>query len=358
MTRGTDTAGDGLPRPGRPDSQAILDVLEPGLARHFGRASRIRHLSRRPFEYSTSFALEAIDLTLDDGHRLELVFKDVGPHSLIGEASKVRPRALYDPRREIAVYQHVLADRGLCTPICYAAAADAQIGRYWLFLERVPAAARLCHVGDFAAWTQAARWLARLHARHGEHELNDLLADGVPLLRCDEAFYRAWPARARRHVAGRADVAPDLRRALEQTTDRYQVVIDRLLGMRSTLNHGEFYGSNILVRQVPSDEFSRRVCPIDWELAAVGPGLLDLAALTAGTWTAAERDAIALAYRSALADAGRPVPPIPEFLESLNWCRLHVAMHWLGWAENWQAPADLAHDWLNETVTVADSLGI
>jgi aminoglycoside phosphotransferase (APT) family kinase protein len=42
------------------------------------------------------------------------------------------------------------------------------------------------------------------------------------------------------------------------------------------------------------------VCPVDWEMAAVGPGLVDLAALSAGGWTAPEREALALAYYAAL----------------------------------------------------------
>jgi thiamine kinase-like enzyme len=35
-----------------------------------------------------------------------------------------------------------------------------------------------------------------------------------------------------------------------------------------------------------------RVCPVDWEMAAVGPGLIDLAALTAGWWTAHDSRAV------------------------------------------------------------------
>jgi thiamine kinase-like enzyme len=51
---------------------------------------------------------------------------------------------------------------------------------------------------------------------------------------------------------------------------------------------GEYYASNIVVA-------GQRVCPVDWELAGAGPGLLDLAALTTG-WSYADRAAIAAAY--------------------------------------------------------------
>lgn len=357
MTRGTPTPDQPPRRHAPADSQALIEVLEPGLRRHYGRAVQVRRLERRAFEYSTSFALEALDVTLDNGDRLELVFKDLGPASLIEEASAIRPHDFYHPLREIGVYQGILAGRGFGTPVCYAAAADERIGRYWLFLERVPGA-RLCHVGDFAAWEAAARWLARFHASHADDGASRPISDGVPLLRYDEAFYRAWPARGRRHLAGRVDVAPDARRALDRITDRYDAVIDRLMQLGPTLIHGEFYGSNILVREASARLRSGSICPIDWEMAGIGPGLIDLAALTAGGWTAIQREAMASAYRSAMADAGRPAPPLPQLLDSLNWCRLHSAIQWLGWAAHWQPPPDEAHDWAREAVTVAASLGL
>ena len=37
-------------------------------------------------------------------------------------------------------------------------------------------------------------------------------------------------------------------------------------------------------------------CPIDWETASVGPGVLDLAALTAGEWREQERREMTAAY--------------------------------------------------------------
>jgi thiamine kinase-like enzyme len=177
------------------------------------------------------------------------------------------------------------------------------------------------------------------------------------LVRCDAAFYRVWPDRARRNVAGRPGVPADLRHALDRIADRYDDVVARLTEIDVTLTHGEFYGSNILVRETPPAGAAGRICPVDWEMASWGPGLLDLAALTSGGWSGAEREAMASAYRCAMADAGSTLPSLPRLLESLDWCRLHLAVQWLGWADDhWQAPPDQAHDWLGEAARLAGAL--
>ena len=56
---------------------------------------------------------------------------------------------------------------------------------------------------------------------------------------------------------------------------------------------------------VPEDN-GLRICPVDWELAARGPGLLDLAALSAGRWSDDERDRLARAYFEAADGAASP----------------------------------------------------
>ena len=94
-----------------------------------------------------------------------------------------------------------------------------------------------------------------------------------------------------------------------------------LAALPPTFVHGEFYPSNVLVETTPEGP----VCvPVDWEMAAVGPGLVDLAAL-AGGWDEAERARLLGAYREGLADgrggarprAGpgggpRSLPPAPR----------------------------------------------
>ena len=61
---------------------------------------------------------------------------------------------------------------------------------------------------------------------------------------------------------------------------------ERLLALPVGFIHGELYPSNVLV-----GERTGRICAVDWEMAGIGPLLLDLAALTSGAWTQrAQRD--------------------------------------------------------------------
>jgi len=220
-----------------------------------------------------------------------------------------------------------------------------------LFLEKVPGI-ELYQVGDFATWQQVAAWLAVMHARFAGE--TGRLARAAPLLRYDGDFYRRWADRARASL-GRSGLrlSRDARRGMAQLFENYDRVIGQLVALPMTFIHGEFYASNVLVQE---EEKDLRVCPVDWEMAAVGPGLIDLAALTAGGWTADERAALALAYHAALVP-GESRPP-GAFLEALDYCRLHLAVQWLGWSVGWSPPPEQAQDWLGEALGLAEKLGL
>jgi aminoglycoside phosphotransferase (APT) family kinase protein len=150
--------------------------------------------------------------------------------------------------------------------------------------------------------------------------------------------------------------APE-RRAWNRLTRSYHRLVERLASLPTTFLHGEFYPSNILVGDSGSDP--ARVCPVDWETAALGPALLDLAAYVSGSWTEAERASLIAAYRDAL-----PGPEVAtagtsserDFLETLDGCRLHVAVRWLGWSAGWSPPAAHVHDWFAEALSLGERL--
>jgi aminoglycoside phosphotransferase (APT) family kinase protein len=116
--------------------------------------------------------------------------------------------------------------------------------------------------------------------------------------------------------------------------------------------HGEFYPSNVLVGR-GADPTARRIAPIDWEGAAIGPGLVDLAALTTG-WDAGDGASIESAYRARYEPptAGQP------FSEALAACRLHLAVQWLAWEPSWSPPEEHRRDWLAEAEREARLLGL
>lgn len=326
-------------------STELRTALETCLRAGAAAGPRVTDLRRKPSAYATSFPLEEVHARLEDGRVLELLFKNVSPNALLPGAREAKPVFLRDPRREVTAYLEILSGAGLGTPACLGAVVDEERGRYWLFLEDVPGV-ELYQVGELETWRAVAAWLAGMHRTLGER-----LRRGDPprhLLRHDAEYFRCWPVRARRF----APVAA--RRQIDGIVERYDRVVERLVRMPVTLLHGEFYASNVLVERSIG---GLRICPVDWEMAALGPGLVDLAALVSGGWTEEERRELALAYHTARYGRG-PAPSVEAFLTDLDHCRLHLAMQWLGWSPTWRPPREHEQDWLGEAVRVANRLGI
>jgi Phosphotransferase enzyme family len=329
-------------------------ALQEALSRRSGTQQRIVGLERRPSAYSTSFAIEEMDVRLQDGTTLQLLFKDLSRHLMLESARRFKPAFLYDPMREIETYRTILEPSRLGTAACYGIIVDHRAGRYGLFMEKVPGL-ELYQVGDLATWKRVAEWLAAMHTRFAGQ--TGSLAQASRLLRYDATFYRRWIDRARTSLRRVEPPLPrDAWRGMEQLARNYDRVIERLTELPVTFIHGEFYASNVLVHEGGE---GLRVCPVDWEMAAVGPGLIDLAALTAGGWTAGEKTALSMAYYAGLAPhpVGRWADP-EEFLLALDHCRLHLAVQWLGWASGWSSPPEHAQDWLGEALGLADKLGL
>src|SRR5262245_5895480 len=126
-------------------------ALSDALGRHFGDSRGIARLTRRPSAYRTSFPLEELDVELDDGTTVPILFKNLSRRALSEDVRRAKPEFLYDPQREIETYRTVLTTAGLGTAVCYGAVVDPAADRYWLFLERVPGQ-ELYQIGDLAIW--------------------------------------------------------------------------------------------------------------------------------------------------------------------------------------------------------------
>jgi Phosphotransferase enzyme family len=315
-------------------SSELRGALERAFA---GRA--IARIGRKPSAYRTSFPLEQLEIVFADGTTTGVMFKDLSRGSLAETTRRAKPSFLHEPMREIEAYR-LLAGTGLGAPECYGSVVEPIADRFWLFLEKI-SGVELYQVGELETWQAAARWLARLHSRFaGVRTLQS-----PPLLRYDAAFLRLWPDRAAACFDGE----------LERIAARYDAVVERVLMLPTTFLHGEFYASNVLVSRTSG---GLRVAPVDWEMAAVGPGLVDLAALSAGGWGHHERGALADAYVDELALQGAQTLGHAELREALGACTLHLALQWLGWSENWSPPPEHTHDWLTEALEAAERLGL
>jgi hypothetical protein len=289
------------------------------------------NVRRQPSAYSSSFPIEHLQIAFPDGRAISVIFKNLGRDAILDGASRVKPGFLYDSRREIDVYRYLHPALDLGAPKLHGASGD------WLFLEYVPAP-ELYQIGDFEVWLEAARWLARLHASRASEPV--AARKLVPqLLEHDAAYYDAWRSRAHAFAGAK----------LDRIVESYPGVMDVLLALPRTLIHGEFYASNVLVQ---TTEQGVRICPVDWEMAAIGPGILDVAALASGKWGRERRSMMAQAYCDALPETLRP----PNLIAAFECAQLQMALQWLGWSGDWPMYKEHAQDWLAEALRAHGSL--
>jgi len=307
----------------------LFGALEAIFCRDVARVRRVRS------PYSSTFTIDELEVVFENGETIATIFKNLSPDAILETARSAKPHFLYMPEREIEVYRSLLSSTDLGTAKIYGARVKPEVRQYLLFLENV-CGEKLAEIGDFEVWLTVARWLARFHTSFE----TDAARAAVPqLLECDASYYRQWLERARARAGS----------ALDGIAQRYEHVVDTLVALPPVFIHGEFFASNILVRQ---EHGAIRVCPVDWEMAATGPGLMDLAALASGKWNRDERLSILENYHSML---GRRLSP-QDAVVAFDCCQLHYAIQWLGWSADWSPPAEHAHDWLQEALQIAQVL--
>lgn len=338
------------PSPSAAQFRAVLSrAIERG-----GSRARIVCLQRSPCPNISSWWLEEITLHLSDRSRIELVFKNLVREAKGSAARRVKPSFVADPTREPWVYQNLLIDATPGPPKLWASVTDVAAGRHWLFVDRVNGAP-LSQIGDRDAWCAAAAWLGRFHATAPTRR-----AVGGPLLRHGREYHRRWMTRAlfaAKKDAERSRVARDPAREklerLRALVSVHERASEAALAAEPSLIHGEFYPSNVLIDQ---HDTAFAVHPVDWEMAALGPRLLDLAALMSGRWSRDDRAAMASAYCDGARAAHVPCPSLEQILLGVAACRLLLAVQWLGWAADWTAPEDHRNDWLEEAELCASEL--
>jgi thiamine kinase-like enzyme len=332
----------------------LLKALEQSLSKFFGKEHRIVKLEKQPSDYRSSFSLEELNLYLDSGAELSIMFKDLSWDNLPDNVKRAKPNFFYEPEREIEVYQSILSQDLLGTALYYGCKTDPKSNRYWLFLEKVPGI-ELYQVGEFEVWKTVARWLARFHSRFAG-EIKDL-SNKSRLLQYDEKLYRQWIDRAQFFLSREEiPVSIEVKIKVNRLAERFDQVIEQLIKIPHTFIHGEFYASNVLVQIIGSG--NQRVCPVDWEMSGVGPSLIDLAALTAGNWDEKEKALLSDSYFNALPQNDLWFPNQQAFETSLQYCRLYLAIQWLGWFGRRKPFAPHAQDWLGEAVGLARNLGL
>jgi hypothetical protein len=288
--------------------RTLRGALEAGLTRRRDRPARIVDLERHALEMRSTHPIDRLDVRLDSGEQLRVVFKRLR-----------RGCTANGDRREVLVYRRLLEDRRFGAPMVYASVYDDICGNYWLFLEDLGESTLL--EGDRDAWLAAVRWLAQMHgrwwARAAELRALDCLDEHGP------RHYWRIARTARRHIV-RAGHPPDLH-TFDRLMAAFPSVVDHLVRQPRTLVHGDVFPHNILLQPGP------RIRPIDWESAAVGLAAWDLARLLDG-W-GSDKPGFTAAYLSELA---RRLPircDSASFEQTLAHCEILVVLSHLAWDE-------------------------
>jgi len=295
-------------------SRALVEeYLAMELPRQFSLPVTILGAQWEDIKSQTSFAAQILTLQLDGAGPLQLFVKDF--------SSSILPKDNLAERsnRELGVYRDLLPQAGLGTPRFYGAVEFAEQTGFCLLIEFVEGT--WLKYRAFDDWVRAAGWLGNLHGTFMHKPKQLVTADF--LRHHDVAFFNA---RAEMALQAVAQFSSGQAEQLAQMLAGYGNVIDVMVSQPPTLVHGSFRVNNILVASAGPDV---RICPVDWELAAVGGGLHDLAFIAHGF--APDKAGILLdAYLEQLSRHCTPWSHRADMLYAMNCYLLHKVVKSLG----------------------------
>jgi hypothetical protein len=298
-----------------PDSRCGQDVLE---------------VRREPSPFATLFPAEVLTVALRCGRTLRLFLKHAGPEQADHPDKQRRDR-------EVHVYERLLRHPELPVVRYYGARRNDATGRHELYLEYADDWNLKYH--DLEHWFTAARRLADLHA-HFAGRASQLLGCDF-LLRLDEEYFVAWARRARAAVGSQL---PALGERLAAVVEQYGLAAVLLAAQPVTLVHNDLSPKNVIAcrdRTPPSIYF------VDWELAGVGCGLLDLVHLKYGLSANDDRRMV-VEYRGRLRNTTLLPPGETEFDRLLAACELHKTLYRLAHSASWDLPPERLVEWVED----------
>jgi aminoglycoside phosphotransferase (APT) family kinase protein len=314
------------------DSEATKATVR-ALERAHGPAVQILSLRRTPCEFATLFPAEKITAELSDGTRASLFVKLMGDEQDDHPDKKQRDR-------ERLVYERLIDTAGpsqLPVPRYFGTYGNARTGRQQMFLEFVNDWTLKYH--DLGHWLTAARQLAHLHAHFAAR--TDELRQANFLLTLNEVYFQGWLNRA---CVALASQSPALAARVDALTPRYSHVAQLLASQPATLVHNDLAPKNIIADRSMQPA---RICIIDWELAGVGCGWLDLVHLKYGLEEADEHRLVS-AYCSELGESQLLPRDATEFARILAASKLHKTLYRLAHSAAWKLPLDQLTQWVTE----------
>jgi aminoglycoside phosphotransferase (APT) family kinase protein len=300
-------------RAGVDPSDADLEVLVAAVLRE--RRDSPARIRREPWSFARSYRAEVVLVEAASGRTEKLFFEDfAAPRFETDDEARRRDRQLH-------VYRELLPGMQLGTAAYRGSLCGGTREQFWLLLEFVDEVE--VRLRPLEGWIAAAAWVGRLHrTRRWSVEL----ARSPLLMRHDEAWLRS-PADAPMRDASCFgwETASRLRRV----PDGYDAVVHAMAAEPRCLVHGGYRAANVLLA---ADGNGRRVCPLDWELAAVGSPVHDLATLVDG-FEPPKLDALLGAYVREALDTGSAVAGPDELRHLVDCFRLHRIVADLGRAQ-------------------------
>src|SRR5258706_13457638 len=306
---------------GFPKTDALKRGLAAALQSEDVGACSLTLLGREATPYATTFPCEIVTCRIGRGKPRRLFCKYTAGIDYTGHGHRG------GVGHEIATYRHILAQTNKFRPKFYGGYTDLETGQYWLFLEYLGGSLRVGKLNDPATMAQTARWIAQFHVSSQRLLSNERLRF---LKRYDKEYYVGWISRT-------VDFAgPNHRKSswLHRLYERAEHFLSPLLEFVPAIIHGEYYQHNILFHQ-------GRICPIDWESAAVGEGLIDLACLTDG-WESRIADVCTATY----VRTRWPEEVPADFERVLKAARLYITVRWLGDDPDFTRSADARRYWM------------
>ena len=311
------------------DHRLALTVMEL-LAPTLGSVVRVDSVTRQPSPFATLFPADVLSVCCSDGRNIRLFLKHLGSEQPDHPDKQCRDR-------EVRVYEELLRDDALPVARYFGSRRNEATGRHELYLE---------YVDDWPLrhqhlqyWYTAARRLADFHAYFAARP-HTLRGCGF-LLNLDESYFAAWAGRA--HAAVTQQSA-QLGNRMERLCADYRPACEFLARQPATLVHNDLACKNVIADRSCTPA---RICIIDWELAGVGCGLLDLAHLKYGLEGASEQQMVD-EYRSQLRSNDLLPSDDREFARLLAACELHKTFYRLAHSPAWKLATERLACWVGE----------
>ena len=296
-----------------------------------GRPVEVAAFDRTPSPFATLFPAEVLSVELVGGERVSLFLKQLGEEEQSDHPEK-RCR-----EREVRIYEQLLGDPALPVPRFSGWEWNQTTRRYELFLEYVDDLT--LKYQELGHWWTAARRLANLHAYFASRVERLMACDF--LLHLDQRHLYEWGDRAVAAVASRsAELAAKLRRVV----DRYETPAEVLAAQPKTLVHNDLSPKNVIADRSASPA---RICFVDWEMAGVGCGVMDIVHLKYGLDDEADRRMCA-AYCAELAGTGLLPSGQADLKSVFAACELHRTLHRLAHVRYWRTPLETVERWVSD----------